>query len=524
MKDPDGAPVRVGDMLAGKYRVEKVLGEGAMGVVVAALHVDLQERRAIKFMLPAMLADTEGVERFLREARAAVRLKSEHVAKVHDVGRLDTGAPYIVMEYLEGSDLKGLLEARGPLPITDAARYLLQACEAIAEAHSLGIVHRDLKPANLFVTRGANGAPCVKVLDFGIAKVMGGGGPSVEMTATAQLLGTPLYMSPEQMRGGRNADARSDVWALGVILYRMLTGRTPFAGSSVTEICAAVVGDVPDPPAMHRPDVPPALEALVMRCLEKSPAKRFANAAEFAAALAPFAQERPPAPAAPAPAAPAPLGLGQTVAMDTSAGPLPATYGPAARSATWSPQVAAYPAPPPAAPAMAAPPQVMAVAAAPPAAAPAPGQSTAHASTWTQPVAPAGPVPAPLSPSTPATAKGSSRGVVVAVIGLVLVVVGGAAFVGLRVIGSREAAPPAPSSTAAAAPASATAVASPPSAAPVAPASGTQAPSAAPVAAPSTTVAASAAPAVQQGPSHVPRPASVPAPVHKKDAFGNERR
>jgi len=305
------APIRPGEVLAGKYRVEKVLGAGAMGVVVAAMHMDLQERRAIKFMLPSMLDDVEGVERFLREARAAVRLKSQHVAKIHDIGRLDTGAPYMVMEYLEGSDLKHVLAARGPLPVHEAVTYLLQACEAIAEAHAIGVVHRDLKPANLFLTTGVNGAPCVKILDFGIAKVLGGEG-GVDMTKTSALLGTPLYMSPEQMRGARSVDGRSDLWALGAILYRMLTGRTPFSGSSVTEVCAAVVADQPDPPAMLRPEVPPALEAAVMRCLEKSPARRFATASELAAAIAPFASPHAvaapapaPYPAAPAPASPA---------------------------------------------------------------------------------------------------------------------------------------------------------------------------------------------------------------------------
>src|SRR5262245_48407509 len=175
------APVKVGDILADKYRVEKVLGIGAMGVVVAAMHIDLQEMRAIKFMLPSMLGDAEGVERFLREARAAVRLKSQHVAKINDIGRLDTGAPYIVMEYLVGSDLKAVLEARGTLPVVESVRYLMQACDALAEAHRLGIIHRDIKPANLFVTTGPNGAPCVKVLDFGIAKVTGGQGQAMDM-------------------------------------------------------------------------------------------------------------------------------------------------------------------------------------------------------------------------------------------------------------------------------------------------------------------------------------------------------
>jgi serine/threonine protein kinase len=352
------APVQAGDMLAGKYRVERVLGVGAMGVVVSAVHVELAERRAIKFMLPSMLADTEGVERFLREARAAVRLKSQHVAKVQDVGRLETGAPYIVMEFLDGQDLKSLLEARGPLPVPEAAGYLMQACEAIAEAHALGIVHRDLKPANLFLTTGVNGAPVVKVLDFGIAKVMGGAGSALEMTATTQLLGTPLYMSPEQMRSTRNVDARSDIWSLGVILYRMLVGRPPFAGSTVTEICASVIGDQPDPPAMLRPDVPPALEAVVMRCLEKTPARRFESAAELARALAPFrfssaaaspvAQavhppsrtEIPASHATPAPMSPVPI-----AALPVTSASVATPASSTVRGSTWTESTAAPAAP-----------------------------------------------------------------------------------------------------------------------------------------------------------------------------------
>jgi serine/threonine-protein kinase len=282
--------VAVGDILAEKYRVEKVLGAGAMGVLVAARHLDLREVRAIKLMLPSMLDDADGVERFLREARAAVCLKSEHVARIHDVGRLGSGAPYIVMEYLEGRDLKSVLEARGALPVAEAVSYLLQVCDALAEAHALGIVHRDLKPANLFLTTGPSGAGTVKVLDFGVAKVPRGQAPDAELTAATMLLGTPLYMSPEQMRSARDVDARSDLWSLGVVLYRMLTGKMPFSGGTVTEICASVVADPPDPPTVLRPDLPPALGAVVMRCLEKVPAERFQSAGELASALAPFAE------------------------------------------------------------------------------------------------------------------------------------------------------------------------------------------------------------------------------------------
>ena len=280
-------PVRVGDMLAGKYRVERVLGVGAMGIVVAATHVDLHELRAIKLMLPSMLSDAEGVERFLREARAVSKLRSRHVATVFDIGRLDTGAPYIVMEHLEGFDLKSVLDQRGVLSPGEAAAYVSEACEALSEAHAAGIIHRDIKPANLFVVTRPDAAPTIKVLDFGIAKMAAASG--MEMTSTKEVLGTPLYMAPEQMRAMRNADGRSDVWSLGVILYRALTGRVPFDGQTLTEVCMAVLSDTPARPSALRPDLPAGLDAVILGCLEKDPLQRIASAAELATALAPFA-------------------------------------------------------------------------------------------------------------------------------------------------------------------------------------------------------------------------------------------
>jgi serine/threonine protein kinase len=281
--------LRPGDVLAGKYRIERTLGEGAMGIVFAARHIELDELRAIKLMLSSALGDTEGVERFLREARAAVRLRSRHIARVLDIGRTDDGAPFIVMEHLEGSDLRAVLASAGALPVLDAIRYVAQACEGLAEAHSVGIVHRDLKPANLFLTREPNGEPCIKVLDFGIAKVgAAAGAQALDMTKTAEIIGTPMFMSPEQMRSTRDVDARTDVWALGVILFRALTGQAPFSGTTITQLCAAVVADPAPPPSSLRADLPLGLEAIILRCLEKNPARRYANAAELGAALAPF--------------------------------------------------------------------------------------------------------------------------------------------------------------------------------------------------------------------------------------------
>lgn len=289
MKDEAGLPVQVGDVLAGKYRVERVLGAGAMGVVVAATHLDLGELRAIKLMRPSLTHDAGAVERFMREARATARLRSRHAAKVHDMGRLPGGAPFIVMEHFEGSDLKSLLAERGALPPSEAVRYVREACEAIGEAHAAGIIHRDLKPSNLFVAI-EGGARSVKVLDFGVAKLADGAGsdPNAEMTGTAEVLGTPLYMAPEQMRSTRGVDGRADLWSLGVILYRALTGKSPFSGTTTPEVCISVMVDEPPPPSTLRADLPRGLDAVVMRCLSKEPGKRFATAGELSEALRPF--------------------------------------------------------------------------------------------------------------------------------------------------------------------------------------------------------------------------------------------
>jgi eukaryotic-like serine/threonine-protein kinase len=286
--------VTEGQVLAGKYRVERLLGEGGMGVVVAARHLQLDERVALKFMRPEALFNAEAVARFAREARAAVKIKSEHVARVTDVGTLENGAPYMVMEYLEGGDLLAWLKQQGRLPVEQAVEFVLQACEAIAEAHALGIVHRDLKPANLFVIRRPDGAWSVKVLDFGISKMTGvsGSGPDFGMTKTSAVMGSPHYMSPEQMRSVKDVDARSDIWALGVILYELLTGVTPFTGDSFPELVLKIATDAPAPLRNHAPDVSPALEQVVLRCLDKDPGTRFATVGELAVAVVEFAPRR----------------------------------------------------------------------------------------------------------------------------------------------------------------------------------------------------------------------------------------
>jgi tRNA A-37 threonylcarbamoyl transferase component Bud32 len=282
-------PVREGDVLAGKFRVEKVLGAGGMGVVVAARHVELRQRVALKFLLPAALGSAEHTERFLREAQAVVRLKSEHVAKVLDIGRLDDGAPYIVMEYLDGSDLSHYLAEKGPLPVEEAVGYVLQACEALAEAHALGIIHRDMKPQNLFLTRRPDGRAQVKVLDFGISKTISATSQApLSLTRTSTIIGSPLYMSPEQMRSGKSATERSDIWSLGVIMYELLTGRVPFLAETMPDLCFKVAQDVIIPPVDLRADIPVELSDVILRCLERDVAKRMANVAELAVALEPF--------------------------------------------------------------------------------------------------------------------------------------------------------------------------------------------------------------------------------------------
>ena len=279
--------VEIGSVLAGKYRVDRVLGVGGMGVVVAATHLELDTLVALKFLLPEVRDNSEVVARFAREARAAAQIRSEYVARTLDVGRLENGSPYIVMEYLDGKDLAELIEKQGPLPIPTAIKLALQACEALTEAHAIGIVHRDLKPSNLFVTRRRDGTEIAKLVDFGISKLMSpvGSRPDLVMTRTSSVMGSPLYMAPEQLMGARNADERSDVWALGVTLYEALAGVPPFNGETLPEVCARVMTQSPQPLVTLRADVPSQLDAVVMRCLQKDPQQRYASAADLAAAL-----------------------------------------------------------------------------------------------------------------------------------------------------------------------------------------------------------------------------------------------
>jgi len=286
---PPMAPVRPGDVLAGKYEVERVLGAGGMGVVVAARHKQLDQRVALKFLLPAAYEAQGAIARFLREGKAAARITSEHVARVIDTGVLDNGSPFLVMEYLEGSDLGAITSERGRLHFAEVVEYVLQACEAIVEAHQLGIVHRDLKPANLFLSRRKDGSPLVKVLDFGISKAEAGS--QTQLTSTSMLMGSPRYMSPEQMVSAKDVDARTDVWALGVILFELVAGRPVWQADTVQGLCA-LIATAPAPPLrQHVPHAPAILEEVIHRCLAKSPDQRLANVAELALGLAPIAPD-----------------------------------------------------------------------------------------------------------------------------------------------------------------------------------------------------------------------------------------
>ncbi|WP_394832889.1 serine/threonine protein kinase [Pendulispora rubella] len=291
-----GEPVRIlpqrGDVLIGKYRIDRVIGDGGMCIVYAAEHLQLEDWVAIKVLRTEWVDRPEVVERFLREGKTATRIRSEHVVRTFDVGTLDDGTPCLVMEHLVGSDLDALLTANGPLPVPAAVDYLLQAGEAIGEAHQLGIVHRDLKPANLFLTHRADGSPWIKVLDFGISKLAPRAfaltGRELALTGTHSIMGSPRYMSPEQMRSSMEVDHRADIWALGVILHELIAGHPPFDGETMPEICANILQSPAPPLTTLCPDVLPDMEAVVLRCLEKDPAKRFQNLGELAAALREF--------------------------------------------------------------------------------------------------------------------------------------------------------------------------------------------------------------------------------------------
>jgi serine/threonine-protein kinase len=279
-----------GAIVAGKYLVEETIAEGGIGVVVVARHLALQQRVAIKYLKAKTLGNPTLVERFVREARLAAQLTSEHVVRVYDVGTLPEAGPYMVMEYLVGEDLGQTVQS-GPVPIPSAVDYILQACDALAEAHALRIVHRDIKPENLFLAQRASATPVLKIIDFGISKVApkrGDEGHWGTQTGASERFGTPLYMSPEQLRSTSSVDARTDIWSLGVVLHELLTGALPFPGADLPQVCTSVLTAPPARLTSLRPDAPAALEAVLLRCLEKEPTRRYRNVAELAQELAPF--------------------------------------------------------------------------------------------------------------------------------------------------------------------------------------------------------------------------------------------
>ncbi|MCU0686935.1 MAG: serine/threonine protein kinase [Polyangiaceae bacterium] len=284
----------LGDLvLGGKYRIDEVLGTGGMGVVMGAEHITLGRKVAFKFLAPSNASDAA---RFVREARAAALIDSEHVARVNDVGVLESGAAYMLMERLYGENVGAYVRRVGPRPIGEAVYCVLQACDAIAAAHAAGIIHRDIKPSNLFLSLRDDQTCAIKVLDFGISKLAGSeAGDEVSLTRSGAILGSPRYMSPEQVRNPKRVDQRTDIWGLGLVLHELLTGTPVYGGDTFPALCMAIVGNQPTALREQRPDAPAELEAVLLRCAQKNPAHRFSSVIELAVALAPFA----PAEAAP---------------------------------------------------------------------------------------------------------------------------------------------------------------------------------------------------------------------------------
>ncbi|MEM9877457.1 MAG: serine/threonine-protein kinase, partial [Myxococcota bacterium] len=272
-----------GAMVDGRYEVKEVLGRGGMGVVVGAEHTGLGEPVALKVLKPGAMTSERARRRFIREARAAAKMRSPHVVAVRDVGTLSSGAPYLVMDRLHGVDLATVIEQRGALPVDEASLIVLQVCEALATAHRRGVIHRDIKPANIFLERAEHGEVAVKLLDFGISKVVDEGDT---LTGTSDLVGSPAYMSPEQLRASRDVDVRADVWSLGVVFYEMLAGARPFRADSVADVSMMILVEAPSP-------LPEALPArvgdIVARCLRKRREDRFSSVGTLAAAVAPLA-------------------------------------------------------------------------------------------------------------------------------------------------------------------------------------------------------------------------------------------
>ncbi|HEY2901560.1 MAG TPA: serine/threonine-protein kinase [Polyangia bacterium] len=311
MTDRD-TPVTIGRLFADKYRVDGLLGNGGMGMVFAATHLQLETRVAIKLLRTDMSRTETATARLLREARATARINSENVARVLDIGTVDWGGLYIVMEYLEGQDLAALMQKQPLWSPSEAVGVMLQACEGVRAAHALGIIHRDLKPSNLFVTNDASGARRIKVLDFGVSKLVdpitgspvvsrGGAGP---LTRPDSMLGSPVYMSPEQLNDPRAVNVQTDIWSLGVILFELLAGRPPFQAKALPELCTLILHENAPPLRSLRPDLPSALEAILEKCLKRTAAERYATVGALMKDLAPFAAPADAPPMSPSPSLP----------------------------------------------------------------------------------------------------------------------------------------------------------------------------------------------------------------------------
>jgi serine/threonine-protein kinase len=274
----------------GRYQIVRVLGEGGMGVVYEAMHLGLKKRFAVKTLRPSVARIPEAQTRFLREGEAASRIHHPHVVNVVDVGT-EAGIPFLVMEFLEGLSLAELIEAGGRMEVERSVSLLLPALSAVAAGHAQGVVHRDLKPANIFVARGAFGESITKVLDFGVSKLMAPG-DGTGLTATASVLGTAAYMSPEQAMGLKEVDGRSDQFALGQILYEMLTGTRAHAGENQFEVLHNIATGKLHPPRQRRPDLPPELEKILLRMLAFAPSDRYPSLLHAGRALLPYADDK----------------------------------------------------------------------------------------------------------------------------------------------------------------------------------------------------------------------------------------
>src|SRR3954469_6693390 len=296
--------------LIGQYRIVRKIGAGGMGLVYLGEHTLLHRRAAIKTLLPMVTANKEIVERFFNEARATSTISDPGVIQIFDFGYHVDGTAYIVMELLEGEALSARLARLGKLALGDALRFARQITGSLAAAHARDIVHRDLKPENIFLVRDseAQGGERTKIIDFGICKV-GAGDPL--LTEVGVMIGTPVYMSPEQCRGSGEVDARSDVYAFGCLLFHMLTGRPPFVGEASGDLVVAHLEQEPPPPSQFAPELPPVVDALVLRCLAKSPDERFASMLALQAAIGALVVDaRATEPVGPAPARTVPLGRG----------------------------------------------------------------------------------------------------------------------------------------------------------------------------------------------------------------------